>query len=573
MKIKTWFIWIITGTVSLFLLIQICFYFMFQNWNNSMRDSLIEATAKRSVSQITELYNSVEDVSVNIITDTYVQKYLFNEENGRIWEDYSLISNNISSVIFANKGIKYVAVLDENDILFNVAQAENMLPYLSVLDGVIGDIEKTPQKNSFLKAYRYQNTNCFAYVDRIRPLNFDRKIQKHCYLVIMFEISELENSLESVFDQNKFTLRVLDYNDKILLSANTDEFGQTFVPADHAINSWYKTVKMDQPAWKLCLSIPKAYFSSSETSFLIFMLLAIALNVLLLIFLIKVLIQNISESISDIEKEMGIISSGEWGHRIQYQRNNEIGSIAAKLNVLLDEYENMVSKNRDMEEEVHTARLLQLQAQIEQLQEKISPHFLYNSMEYIKGVAQEHGVEKIADITSVLSQNFRYNMDASKPSTVKEDLFYALSYFNVVNSRRKHPIRLNLNLSKEIMEQQIIKMVFQPILENTLKHGDLGENGAVEFSGEITDDGLVRISVRDNGQGIQPETLEKLQASLRDDVNYIKDEKGDHQGILNVHTRLKLTYGPECGISVYSTPGEGADIVITIRQSGRAIDA
>lgn len=571
MKIKTWFIWIIAGTVSLFLLIQICFYFMFQNWNNNMRDSLIEATANRSASRITELYNSVEDVSINIMSDTYVQKYLFGEENGRTWEDYRLISNNISSVIFANKGIKYVAILDENDILFNISQTETMLPYLSVLDSVDRDIAQS-EEGAFVKAYQYQNTNCFAYVDCIRRLDFDKKTQKSCYLVILFEISEFENALESVFDENKFTLRVLDYQDRILLSANTEEFGRVFVPKEHAPKSWYKIVTMEQPEWKLCFSIPKVYFSSSETPFLIFMLLIIVLNALLLIFLIKILIQNLSKSISDIEREISIISGGKWEHRIQYQRNNEIGSIAASVNVLLDEYEGMVQKNRDMEEEVHTARLLQLQAQIEQLQEKISPHFLYNSMEYIKGVAQEHGVEKIADITSVLSQNFRYNMDASKPSTVKEDLFYAMSYFNVVNSRRKHPIRLNLNLTKEIMEQQIIKMVFQPILENTLKHGDLGENGTVDFLGEVTADGLVRISVKDNGQGIQPETLEKLQASLRDDVNYIKDEKGDHQGILNVHTRLKLTYGSDCGISVFSTPGEGTDVVVTIRQKGRNLE-
>lgn len=564
MKIKTWFIWIITGTVSLFLLIQICFCFMFQNWNNNMRDSLIEATASRSVSQITELYNSVEDVSVNIMSDPYVQKYLFNEELGRNRENFNLISNNISSIIFANKGIKYVAILDENDILFNVAQTESMLPYLSVLDSVERDIRQSG-KTSFVKAYQYQSTNCFAQVDCIRPFDFNTGRKKYCHLVILFEINEFENSLESVFDENNFTLRVLDYHDNILLSANSEEFGQSFNAEEHAPNSWYKIVTMEQPEWKLCFSIPKVYFGSSETSFLIFMLLIIVLNVLLLIFLIKILIKNLSKSISDIEREIGIISGGKWEHRIQYQRSNEIGSIATSINVLLDEYEDMVRKNREMEDEVHRARLLQLQAQIEQLQEKISPHFLYNSMEYIKGVAQEHGVEKIADITSVLSQNFRYNMDASKPSTVKEDLFYALSYFNVVNSRRKHPIRLNLNLSKEIMEKQIIKMVFQPLLENTLKHGDLGVNGTVEFSGEILENGLIKISVKDNGQGIQPETLEKMQASLRDDVNYIKDENGEHQGILNVHTRLKLTYGEECGISAFSTPGEGTEMVITIK--------
>lgn len=58
---------------------------------------------------------------------------------------------------------------------------------------------------------------------------------------------------------------------------------------------------------------------------------------------------------------------------------------------------------------------------------------------------------------------------------------------------------------------------------------------------------------------------EKIMNGLN--VNYIKDENGEHQGILNVHTRLKLTYGAECGISAFSTPGEGTEMVITIKQS------
>ena len=103
MKIKTWFVWIIVGTVSLFFLVQVCFYFMFRNWNNSMRDSLIETTANQSASQIAEQYNSVEDVSVNIMTDAYVQDYLFNAET-HTYENYNHITNNITSIIFANKG-------------------------------------------------------------------------------------------------------------------------------------------------------------------------------------------------------------------------------------------------------------------------------------------------------------------------------------------------------------------------------------------------------------------------------------------------------------------------------------
>ncbi|MBR7163364.1 MAG: histidine kinase [Clostridia bacterium] len=565
MKIKTWFVWIIVGTVSLFFLVQVCFYFMFRNWNNSMRDSLIETTANQSASQIAEQYNSVEDVSVNIMTDAYVQDYLFNAET-HTYENYNHITNNITSIIFANKGIQYVAILNESNIILNVSQAGNMLEHLSLLEQVKQDIAQSEWQGAFVKAYQHSEKNCFAYVDCIRSLTFDNARHRPRYIVILFEVSELESALEPVFDQNKFTLRILDHHDRILRSGSSNEFGQIFTPADHAPDSWYKIVTMDQPEWKLCFSIPKVYFGSSQSSFLVFMLLVVVLNGLLLIFMIKILIQNISESISDIEKEIGIIYGGKWEHRIRCKKENEIGSIAQNFNTLLDKYEEMMRKNSAMEEEIHTARLLQLQAQIDQLQEKISPHFLYNSMEYIKGVAQEHGVEKIADITSVLSQNFRYNMDAAREVSVKEDLFYALSYFNVVNSRRKHPIRLNLNLSKDIMERRIIKMVFQPILENTLKHGDLDENGVVDFSGRIRDDGFTEISVKDNGRGIPDETYEKLQASLRDDVNYVKDEKGDHQGILNVHTRLKLTYGDGCGISIKSKFGECTEIIITFKQ-------
>ncbi len=532
-----------------------------------MRDSLIEATANQTAERVVELYKSVEDVSINIMTDSYVLDYLFEPQVNRTYENYNLILNNITSIIFANKDIKYVALLDGKNILLNVSQGTDMIRSLSVLDQVKQDIPVELTTQSFVKAYQYQDTNCFAYVSRIRSLNDFRQNDLPYYVVIMFEVGEVENYLEPVFDRKKFTLRVLNYNDTILLSGHEGEFGQTFSEDVHAADSWCKMVTMTKPKWKLCFSVPKTSIGSDQSTFFMFMAVVILLNIMLLTVLIKILIKNISESISDIEEEIGVICGGQWGHRIRYKRNNEINSIAKSFNKLLDEYEATIHKNQVMEEEVHTAKLLQLEAQIEQLQEKISPHFLYNSMEYIKGVAQEHGVEKIADITSVLSQNFRYNMDAGREATVRKDLFYALSYFNVVNARRGNPIRLDIHIPPEVMEQSIIKMVFQPLVENTLKHGDLGADGVLELDGKIRDDGYVEISVKDNGRGIEPETLAKIQSSLlENNAASVKDDAGDHYGLLNVHTRLKLTYGDGCGLSVFSKVGEGTEILITVRQ-------
>ncbi len=566
MKIKTWFLLIIAVTVSSILLVQTCFYFIFLNWNQRTTEMLVEATANQSASQIVKVYDSIEDVAFQISTNLLLQEYLYQKNDRQRVSNVELVVNAMSSVIFANKNIKYVAIVDQQNVLLNAYQDTELSTELAILENVVDDIPTTPWNNSFVNTYQYENQYCFAYVNRIFSTEVGVGADKLYSIVLLFEIEGFESYVAPMLNQNKFSLTVLDYENKILASDKPEEFGQVFETKLCAKDFWLQTVKLEKPEWQLVFSIPKVNFLGNDKQFVFFMLLVVVLNILVLLFMIFILIKNISESISDIDKEIGIICSGKWNHRIHYKHKNEIGSIVQNFNTLLDEYDEMNQQNRQMAEEIHQSKFLQLQAQIDHLQEKISPHFLYNSMEHIKGVALEHNVPEIADITCVLSQIFRYNLNDSKSATVEDELSYALAYFNVINARKKYPIRIKIGLSPKIMEKQIIKMIFQPILENILKHAALGKDGLVEFSGAVKENDFTEIMIRDNGRGIGEDKLKALQTLLCDSITGLLDnEREQHLGLLNIHTRLRLYYGPGCGISVCNRHNGGTEVVITIK--------
>lgn len=565
MKIKTWFILIIAVTGMLTVLIQSSFYFIFQSWSVETTDSIIEAVADQTTKQIDRLYQDIDDVAFHISTDTFLQDYIYKNNTFERVKNSSMVLKEISSAIFANKAIKYAAVMENDDILLNEYRNSAAMDYLSVVDGITKDMVKEEWEYPAVKAYGYIDGSCFAYVNRIFSTDINVKTEDMYSIIILFQIEGIENYLQPMLNQNKFSLHIVDSDNRILASENPEEFGKTFVQEEYEKEFWIKASTIQTPEWKLLLSIPKTDILAKNQYFCIFMFISVAVNILVLTFMIKVLLRNISKSISDVENEITTICNGNWQRRIQYEHDNELGDMVKNFNILLDKYDDMTRKNSAMAEEIHRVQFLQLQAQLDQLQEKISPHFLYNSMEYIKGVALEHNVPEIADITYVLSQIFRYNLNGSKITTVEEDLSYALNYFNIINVRKKEPIRVKVDISRNIMEKQIIKMVFQPILENILKHGELSHEGVVEITGRIKEPDYIEIVVKDNGQGIEPQKLKELQQELEGGGERQNDDEQQHLGLLNIHTRLRLYYGSDCGIAVNSDYQHGTEIIVTIK--------
>lgn len=213
------------------------------------------------------------------------------------------------------------------------------------------------------------------------------------------------------------------------------------------------------------------------------------------------------------------------------------------------------------------------QAQYLALQNQINPHFLYNTLEGIRGEALMAGLSSVAEMTEALATFFRYTIsNVENFVTVEEELENVENYFRIQQFRFGDRLDLKILFDRadwpEIKRCRLPKLTLQPIAENSIIHGierKLGR-GTLTIKLELTEKRLL-ITVSDDGVGMEQEQLRALEERLQIcSLDYIQPD-GEKKGgiaVVNVNNRLRLLFGEEYGIQIYSTQGLGTDVEITL---------
>ncbi|MBU8915761.1 sensor histidine kinase [Bacillus sp. FJAT-29953] len=272
---------------------------------------------------------------------------------------------------------------------------------------------------------------------------------------------------------------------------------------------------------------------------------------------------SIIKPIRGLQKTMKKVEEGDFSGQVQVLSKDEIGDLThgfnkmlIRLNELVDEV--YLSKIRETE-----MLLRQKEIELKALQAQINPHFLFNSLETIRGMALEHGMEEISDISAALAKLLRYNIN-NKSQTVllDEEILHTKVYLRIQKHRFADKFEYEFAIPDWAKKQTIAKFSIQPIVENSFKHG-LEPSGGISkitiTALQESEDAYV-IRIQDNGIGIALPRLEEIRQNLRQkDVT----EGGPGIGMVNVHRRIVHLFGDEYGISVESSEGNGA--VISIR--------
>lgn len=212
------------------------------------------------------------------------------------------------------------------------------------------------------------------------------------------------------------------------------------------------------------------------------------------------------------------------------------------------------------------------QAQYLALQNQINPHFLYNTLESIRGEALIAGMDNIADMTEALAKFFRYTITkVENLVSVEEELDNCETYFLIQKYRFGSRLQLHILYEEEsresIMNCKIPKLTLQPILENSIIHGTelkIG-TGNLTIQFEQTDKRLI-IRISDDGAGMDEQTLAKLNRQLGRGGRALTDQEEKRGGIalVNVNNRIHLLFGEEYGMHIYSIKGKGTDVEVTL---------
>ena len=198
--------------------------------------------------------------------------------------------------------------------------------------------------------------------------------------------------------------------------------------------------------------------------------------------------------------------------------------------------------------------------ELKNLQAQINPHLLYNTLQTIfwKTVGLTGSSNEASKMIEYLSDILYYVL--SIPGHIvflKQELKYTDSYLNIQKIRYSGKFEVIWNYDEALISCKVVKLLFQPILENSILHGiEPGEKEKYLIKISIWEkDNNLHVRITDNAVGIDRDNLEKLREKIKND-----DHAAKHIGLSNVAKRLLLLYGKQAGFTIQSKKGHGTSI-------------
>lgn len=213
------------------------------------------------------------------------------------------------------------------------------------------------------------------------------------------------------------------------------------------------------------------------------------------------------------------------------------------------------------------------QAQYLALQNQINPHFLYNTLEGIRGEAIAGGLDNVATMVETLASFFRYTTSNMEQLVTLEDELENIQNYYIIQQYRFGPkIQLSVQYGDEerdrLFKCRLPKITLQPIVENAVIHGIERKitPGHIVIK-LVSTENLLLITISDDGLGIEEGRLREINKKLNTTfLHYVSADSDGESGIaiINVNNRIRLLFGEEYGITIYSTPNVGTDVEIML---------
>ena len=268
-----------------------------------------------------------------------------------------------------------------------------------------------------------------------------------------------------------------------------------------------------------------------------------------------------------IERLIGSIKNFEQTNRINTvvsDRDDEIGFLEEKYNDLIRHLDGLIH-------DVYKERISRQNAQIQALQAQINPHFIYNTLETMNWMAQMRGADEISNMIFLLSKLMDVRIHAEDALvSVEKDIEYARCYCDIIKIRKGASVEFRFKVDEDIKDVLIPALTMQPLVENAVSHGIASvERIGIILIRAYKKDGLLMLEITDNGIGIESEKLCEINERLKKNYgqfsfDYISGEDGHGIGLINVNERIKLNFGTEYHIKVFSRLGHFCKIVCRI---------
>ena len=404
-----------------------------------------------------------------------------------------------------------------------------------------------------------RNVRVISFVRNILNITDNKSIET---IIIDLNYDEIQKIAKSVNIGEGGNVIITDSNNKVVYCKN-EKFLDKDISEIEPDKSGSLTIThtLLSTGWKIIGIIPTrdSFMQVKELESMSFFIIII--TIVFSLFISYFITKGIVRPISRIMRIMKKIGEGEFNVTISPVNYRELQVLSKGFGIMTTKIENLMKNIIEKETEKTTAQMLALQSQI-------NPHFLNNTLATIRGIALSKNEMSIVDICKSMARLFKYSISKGQETvSLREEIENIRDYINIQKYRYPDRFEVIFDISEEIYELKVIRLILQPLVENAFFHGiELKkEEGQIKISA-CKIEGDIIISVADNGLGMTDEQLDYLRMMLESSewMNDGRQKTSKGIGVLNVNSRIKLYYGDGYGLDVESHYCEGTVFRIRI---------
>ena len=264
---------------------------------------------------------------------------------------------------------------------------------------------------------------------------------------------------------------------------------------------------------------------------------------------------SFTRPITHLARLMGEAEEGNLD--VSFHDDGATGEVTA----LGQSFNSMIAKIRELLSLVYKEQREKRRAEIRTLQAQIKPHFLYNTLDTIRWMAEEHDAPEIASTVNALTRLFRISLSRGREVIpLSEETEHVRSYLYIQKVRYEDKLNYVIDIPDSLGGLMVNKLILQPLVENAIYHGIKQKRGPghIEVRARREENTLV-FTVSDDGAGMSPEKCAQLNRELTDE-NAIPDSG---YGIFNVNNRIRLSYGRAYGLRYAINDLGGVTVTLT----------
>lgn len=402
----------------------------------------------------------------------------------------------------------------------------------------------------------YFTDNILIYTKLIRSLNQLHPlgilligIDKKVFEDLLSPVEELNNTQIIIWRDEGILYDSAPYENGVLSSMHQDELF-TFLKTDgikrlSAAERFYvKSIPCENTNWYITAVTPYNMLRLDKRNTLILFLCIAAMTLLVALLCSYLFTNNITETIRRLQRYVDNLKTGRQ-EKIHFNPTDEIGRIG-------NEFIRVVEENEKLTTNLYKSLYQEKESELIALQSQINPHFLYNALDSIFWMAEEHNAPDISHMTVALSNMFKLSLNnGEKLITIRKELEMVQSYITIQKVRFEDRIRVITSVEEGILDLKIVKFILQPLVENAINHGiahkDDGGIITIQIRRKEND---ILITVEDNGIGFETHDI---------------PIPSHGYAVRNIDDRLKLYYGADYEVQITSVPGQGTTAFVRLK--------